>query len=238
MARLVSYYNLGHMTTETGTVINNPAGTSNRIDYWEPWNEPDLSNETPCVPDTGVALTPDEFLTMWNAVVPAMLAVDPTLKFVGPATAGGPVRLEARSGNEYVDTLMQGGDRAAVRDLVPRLRLLGQHRHRQVDLRRRRTRARGGIAGHRRTPASTSTSTIRRSRCGSPRSTSTRTGARTRTTARGTSSPPPGGPPRTRSWRPSTWPCSTTTTSWRARSSASSTTTPATPSCRTGSSSR
>ena len=26
---------------------------------------------------------------MWNAVVPAMLAVDPTLKFVGPATAGG-----------------------------------------------------------------------------------------------------------------------------------------------------
>ena len=107
MARLVSYYNLGHMTTETGQTINNPAGTSNRIDYWEPWNEPDLSNETPCVPDTGVALTPQEFLTMWNAVVPAMLAVDPTLKFVGPATAGGQFG-SGQSGNEYVDTLMQG----------------------------------------------------------------------------------------------------------------------------------
>src|SRR5262249_6048709 len=45
MARLVSYYNKGSMTTESGTVITNPAGTSHRIVYWEPWNEPDLSNE-------------------------------------------------------------------------------------------------------------------------------------------------------------------------------------------------
>src|SRR5689334_14111468 len=42
MARLVSYYNKGSMTTETGAVIANPAGTRNRITYWEPWNEPDL----------------------------------------------------------------------------------------------------------------------------------------------------------------------------------------------------
>ena len=49
MARLVSYYNKGSMTTESGAVIANPAGTSHTITYWELWNEPDLSTETPCV---------------------------------------------------------------------------------------------------------------------------------------------------------------------------------------------
>ena len=58
MARLVSYYNTGTMTTEQGAVINNPAGTSNRITYWELWNEPDLNNETPCAPPSGVACRP------------------------------------------------------------------------------------------------------------------------------------------------------------------------------------
>ena len=91
MARLVSYYNLGSMTTETGTVITNPYGTSHAITWWEPWNEPDLSDETPCssTQNGGAALTPSQYVTMWNAVTSAMLAVDPTLKFVGPATAGG-----------------------------------------------------------------------------------------------------------------------------------------------------
>ena len=58
MARLVSYYNKGSMTTDAGVVITNPAGTRNRIAHWELWNEPDLSNETPCVPASGVGLTP------------------------------------------------------------------------------------------------------------------------------------------------------------------------------------
>ena len=109
MARLVSYYNRGYMTTETGATIVNPAGTANRITYWEPWNEPDLSNETPCVPDSGQALTPSEYVTMWNAVTAAMLAVDPTLKFVGPATAGGQFG-SGDSGNAYIDQLMQNGN--------------------------------------------------------------------------------------------------------------------------------
>ena len=111
MARLVSYYNKGSMTTETGQVITNPAGTSNRVTYWELWNEPDLSNETPCNPPDGMALTPAEYLTMWNAVAPAMLAVDPTLKFIGPATAGG--QFGSGSGganNDYITTLMQSGN--------------------------------------------------------------------------------------------------------------------------------
>jgi hypothetical protein len=108
MARLVSYYNKGSVTTETGTVITNPAGTSHAITYWEPWNEPDLNNETPCAPSTGVALTPTQYVTMWNAVTAAMLQVDPTLKFVGPATAGAQFGSSTTTGNDYVDQLMAG----------------------------------------------------------------------------------------------------------------------------------
>ncbi len=109
MARLVSYYNKGSMTTESGTVITNPAGTKNRMTYWELWNEPDLDNETPCAPADGMSLTPSEYLTMWNAAAPAMLAVDPTLKLVGPATAGGQFGSgTGGANNDYITTLMQG----------------------------------------------------------------------------------------------------------------------------------
>lgn len=106
MARLVSYYNKGSMTTEGGTVITNPAGTSHAITYWELWNEPDLNNETPCAPSSGVALSPAQYLSMWNAVTAAMLQVDPSLKFVGPATAGGQFGSSNASGNQYIDSLM------------------------------------------------------------------------------------------------------------------------------------
>ncbi len=109
MARLVSYYNKGSMTTEAGQVITNPAGTKNKVTYWELWNEPDLSNETPCNPPDGMALTPSEYLTMWNAVAPAMLAVDSSLKFIGPATAGGQFGSETGANNDYITTLMQSG---------------------------------------------------------------------------------------------------------------------------------
>ena len=103
VARLVSYYNLGHMTTEAGTTITNPAGTANRIGYWELWNEPDLSNEDPCHPaDWGPALSGAQYLTMWNATVPKMLAVDPSVKVVGPTLA---TELAATS---YVPQLMAG----------------------------------------------------------------------------------------------------------------------------------
>jgi hypothetical protein len=89
VARLVSYYNVGRMTTESGTVITNPAGIANRITYWELWNEPDLSNEDPCHPaNWGPALTPAQYLAMWNATAPKMLAIDPSIKLVGPAIAG------------------------------------------------------------------------------------------------------------------------------------------------------
>jgi len=103
MARLVSYYNKGSMTTEAGQVITNPAGTGNRIPYWELWNEPDYSNETPCHPaDWSAALTPRTYLTMWNAVVPLMRAVDPTIRLVGPATAN----VDTGYTPDYIPTLM------------------------------------------------------------------------------------------------------------------------------------
>ncbi|HEX6482162.1 MAG TPA: glycosyl hydrolase [Ktedonobacteraceae bacterium] len=104
MARLVSYYNKGSMTTEAGEVLNNPAGTNNRITYWEIWNEPDLSNETPCHPaDWGPALTSDNYVKMWNAVVPQMRAVDPSIKVVGPAITD----IDTGQNPEYVPDLMQ-----------------------------------------------------------------------------------------------------------------------------------
>ncbi len=106
MARLVAYYNRGSLTTESGRQIVNPAGTRNRVTYWELWNEPDLNNETPCAPASGVALSPSQYVTMWNAVTRKMLAVDPTIRFVGPAAANG--QFGSGAGTDYFSTLEQG----------------------------------------------------------------------------------------------------------------------------------
>jgi hypothetical protein len=104
MARLVNYYNKGSMTTEAGQLITNPAGTNNRITYWEIWNEPDYSIETPChSAGWGPALTSNNYVKMWNAVVPQMRAVDPSIKVVGPATAD----VDTGQDPEYVPDLMQ-----------------------------------------------------------------------------------------------------------------------------------
>ncbi|GAC1357332.1 MAG: hypothetical protein NVSMB31_17840 [Vulcanimicrobiaceae bacterium] len=89
MARLVSYYNTGSMTD--GAIVRvNPSGTAHRIAYWEIWNEPDLSDETPCTAAGGgtmPALSSAQYVAMWNVVTAKMLAVDPSLKFLGPATS-------------------------------------------------------------------------------------------------------------------------------------------------------
>jgi hypothetical protein len=112
MARLVSYYNKGSMKTEAGTTITNPAGTSRRIDWWELWNEPDLSNEDPCQPaDGGPALSSQEYLKMWNVVAPKMRAVDPTIKLVGPTVAN-PNQPEYGPADDYLGTLMNHGNPA------------------------------------------------------------------------------------------------------------------------------
>jgi hypothetical protein len=108
MARLVAYYNKGRMTAENGALVVNPAGTANRVTYWELWNEPDLSNEDPCHPaDWGPALTPAQYLTMWNATVPKMLAIDASIRLVGPATANPTTGFTP----DYVPLLMSGATR-------------------------------------------------------------------------------------------------------------------------------
>jgi hypothetical protein len=109
MARLVSYYNTGSMRTEAGTTITNPAGTSHRIQYWEIWNEPDLSNETPCAPASGVALTPAQYIAMWNVVAPKMRAVDPTIDLIGPTVAN-PNQPGYAAADDYLGNLMAHGN--------------------------------------------------------------------------------------------------------------------------------
>lgn len=110
MVRLVSYYNKGSMVTEAGATIVNPAGTSLRIDTWELWNEPDLSNEDPCHPaDWGPALSAQEYTRMWNAVAPRLRAVDATIRLVGPATAN-PAQPWTAPADDYFATLMAGSN--------------------------------------------------------------------------------------------------------------------------------
>ena len=99
MARLVGYYNKGSFVAEDGRTIANPAGAANRITHWELWNEPDQPSSG-CPP---VGVSPAQYVTMWNATVPKMLAVDPTIKLVGPATANA----LTRHSPEYVPALME-----------------------------------------------------------------------------------------------------------------------------------
>jgi hypothetical protein len=86
MTRVVSYYNVGSFVAEDGSTITNPAGTTNRIGYWELWNEPD-QRTLGCPPGGNPNISPDQYVAMWNASVPAMLAVDPAIKLIGPATS-------------------------------------------------------------------------------------------------------------------------------------------------------
>jgi hypothetical protein len=85
MARLVAYYNKGSFVAEDGRTIVNPAGVSNRITYWELWNEPDLESIA-CSPIRAPNITAAQYVAMWNATTTKMLAVDSSIKLLGPAT--------------------------------------------------------------------------------------------------------------------------------------------------------
>ena len=73
IARVLAYYNVGSFVAEDGRTIINPAGTANRIGYWELWNEPD--QRTLGCPPSASHISASEYGTMWNATVPTMLAV-------------------------------------------------------------------------------------------------------------------------------------------------------------------
>jgi hypothetical protein len=104
-ARLVAYYNRGSFVAENGRTIGNPAGSANRIDYWELWNEPDQQGEA-CF-RSHPNLSVPQYVTMWNAASAKMLAIDPTIKLVGPTTANAITRHVP----DYLPALMAGASR-------------------------------------------------------------------------------------------------------------------------------
>lgn len=69
---LVRYYNTGGFTPPGGSLLKSPAYPNETITWWGIYNEPSINNN----------LNATEYTTMYNAVVPAMQAVDPSIKYV------------------------------------------------------------------------------------------------------------------------------------------------------------
>lgn len=65
---LVRYYNTGGFTASDGLHVS---PSPHKITWWGVYNEPNINNN----------LTPAQYVTMYNKVVPAMQAVDPSIKF-------------------------------------------------------------------------------------------------------------------------------------------------------------
>ncbi len=68
---LVRYYNTGGFTSSDGVFHVSPAYPADVITWWGIYNEPNINNN----------LTPQQYVTMYNKVVPLLQAVDPNLKF-------------------------------------------------------------------------------------------------------------------------------------------------------------
>jgi hypothetical protein len=67
---LVLYYNKGGFTANGQTYVS-PSYPTDTITWWGIYNEPNINN----------GLTPQQYVTMYNTVVPAMQTKDPSLKF-------------------------------------------------------------------------------------------------------------------------------------------------------------
>jgi len=67
---LAQYYNTGGFTANS-TLYVSPAYPTDKITWWGIYNEPNINN----------SLTAQQYTDMYNAVVPAMQAIDPTIKF-------------------------------------------------------------------------------------------------------------------------------------------------------------
>jgi len=95
---LVRYYNKGGFTPPGGSLLISPSYPSETITWWGIYNEPSINN---FVGATGAS----DYTTMYNAVVPAMQAVDPTIEFVA---------LEMCCGSESWASTFAGGVTAQV----------------------------------------------------------------------------------------------------------------------------
>jgi hypothetical protein len=69
---LVQYYNKGGFTDSGGTQHVSPSYPNKTITWWGIYNEPSINNN----------LNATQYTRMYNAIVPAMQSVDPSLKFV------------------------------------------------------------------------------------------------------------------------------------------------------------
>jgi len=72
-ANLVWYYNKGGFTTPDNVLHVSPAYPNEKITWWGIYNEPSINNNLDAL----------QYTAMYNALVPAMQSVDPSLKFVG-----------------------------------------------------------------------------------------------------------------------------------------------------------
>ena len=69
---LVQYYNTGGFTDSSATKHVSPAWPNETVTWWGIYNEPSINNH----------LTATDYVTMYNAVVPAMQQADANIKFV------------------------------------------------------------------------------------------------------------------------------------------------------------
>jgi hypothetical protein len=69
---LVQYYNTGGFTDTGGTHHVSPAYPNDKITWWGIYNEPSINNN----------LTATDYVNMYNALVPAMQSIDPSLRYV------------------------------------------------------------------------------------------------------------------------------------------------------------
>lgn len=79
-ANVVRYYNTGGFTPLGGSNLVSPAYPAHTITYWGIYNEPSINNFNDQTKTA--AQNAADYTTMYNAVVPAMQAIDPNLKFV------------------------------------------------------------------------------------------------------------------------------------------------------------
>ncbi len=78
-ADLVRYYDTGGFTSLDNVSHVSPAYPNDKVTWWGIYNEPSINNFT-----SNTSLTPAlDYTKMYNAVVPAMHAVDQNIKFVG-----------------------------------------------------------------------------------------------------------------------------------------------------------
>jgi len=73
---LVQYYNTGGFTANGQTYVS-PAYPTDTITWWGIYNEPNINNDNQTQP---TPLTPQLYVTMYNTLVPAMKAIDPSIK--------------------------------------------------------------------------------------------------------------------------------------------------------------